>query len=398
MFKFEKKIVEFCEKHFIVLSFIFVTLVALAARYPLRNFFSGDFGVFNNWVIYFRNNGGLRGLSNYPGDYNAPYMTIVALLSYLPLKSMAAIKIFSIGFDFLLAIAATLLVRELLKGTKYDKFILLLTYATTLFLPSVLLNSAQWAQSDAIYTTFVILALLFLVKEKYFYSFLMLGVAFGFKLQFIFILPLFIVLYVCQKKFSILNFLLIPAVDILMCTPALIMGMPFAKIFSIYLKQAGEYSAYLVMNFPNIYNLIPNVVADIYYPVGEIITILACFMMLIYLIYKKVKWNNEKIITLGLWFLVIVTFLLPGIHERYLFTGEILVLVYMIVYRRKENIPIMIMILLSNFITYSNFLNALHFAYMDLLSIAYLVVIIYFTINVVKLLGDEHKISRKNIQ
>ena len=63
-----------------------------------------------------------------------------------------------------------------------NKFLELITYALVLIIPTVMLNSGMWGQCDSIYTTFVILALYFLVKEKYSLSFIMLGISFAFKL------------------------------------------------------------------------------------------------------------------------------------------------------------------------------------------------------------------------
>ena len=94
MLKFEKKVVDFCEKHYILLGFIFITIMAFLVRYFMRQFTSGDFNVaLHPWFVYLRENGSLKALANYPGDYNAPYMTIMALLTYLPLNDLFLIAL-----------------------------------------------------------------------------------------------------------------------------------------------------------------------------------------------------------------------------------------------------------------------------------------------------------------
>ncbi len=388
MFKFEKRIIDFLEKHYIIFAFIAITLFALLARRYMIGYASNDFNVaLSKWFIYLKQSGGLFALKNNIGDYNAPYMTILALLTYLPIKSLYSIKFVSIFFDFCLAISCSLLVGELIKDDKRKKVYMLITYTLVLFIPSVLTNSALWAQCDSIYTTFVILSILFLIKEKYTKSFIMLGIAFGFKLQAILILPLYIILYVTTKKFSILNFLIIPLMNVVMCLPAIIFGMPIQNCFQAYFTQVGEYSGYLVLNFPNIYNLLVGH-QNIYYKVGEIFVIVLCALTLIYVIYKKVKWNNEKIITLGLWLLVVITYFLPGMHERYMYIGEVLSIIYFLVYRK--NLPIIIFMHLSVFITYSVVL-LYDFNYMDIASMIYFVLIIYFTKDTVKLLSVNKK-------
>lgn len=393
MLKVEKKIIDFVEKNYKLLFFIFITIVALLVRIRMLNCVNGDYELFlKPWFDTLKNSGGFKGLATYQGDYNFPYMTIMALLTYLPINSLFSIKIVSILFDFALAVSCAFLASELVKKNKNVYFII--TYSLVLFIPSVLLNSACWGQCDSIYATFVALSLLFLVKEKYKLSFIMLGLAFSFKLQFIFILPLYLVLYVVKKKFSIFNFLLIPLVDIIMCLPAMITGRPILECILVYFRQTKTYSAELVMNFPNIYQIFrgdPNV----FYAVGELITIAICAIMLFYIIYKKVKFNKEKILLLGIWFITIVTFFLPGMHERYLYVGEVLSVLYFIIY--KKNVFFALFINTCALITYSNFLIAMNFGHMRALAIAFLIVLYFYTRNVLNTLKDEKNFVRLEV-
>lgn len=375
MFKFEEKVINFCKKNYIILFVILITFLAFFVRFKMLDFASYDYNNFlKPWFDDLKSNGGLKGLATYKGDYNAPYMTILALLTYLPINSLYSVKFVSIVFDFLLAISSGLLVKELVKQNKKIYFVL--TYAILLFVPSVLLNGAYWCQCDSIYTTFIVLSLLFLVKEKYIPSFIMLGLSLSFKLQFIFILPLYLILYVMKKKFSILNFLIIPIVDIVLCLPAIIYGKPILDCLTVYFKQTATYSKSLVLNFPNIYQIFTGNV-DIFYTLGEVITIFVCALTLMYILYKKIKFNSEKILLLGIWFITTLTFLLPGMHERYLFIGEVLSILYFIVYRK--NGFFMLFVNLCPMITYSIFLGGLNFQYMQLLSIGFLILLYFYT-------------------
>lgn len=348
MLKYEKKFINFIKKYYKTIFTIFMILLAIFIRVILFNFKSSDYEIFlSKWFEYFQTNGGLKGLSNYPGDYNAPYMTIMALLSYLPIKKIYAIKSISVIFDFILALSSGLLVKEVVKSNK--KIYFLITFYIVLFIPTVILNSSAWGQCDSIYTSFVILALLYLLKKKYKLSFIMLGCAFSFKLQFIFILPLFIILYFCEEKFSILNFLLIPLTDIILSLPAVLCGCPFSKILTVYVKQPNTYS-FQVMNFPNLYNILH--IQSKGFAMG--LTLFICALVLFYCIYKKIKFDNKKILLLSLWFILITTFFLPSMHERYAYVGEILMVLYFIIYREKPYL--LLFLLIAPIFTYSNFL------------------------------------------
>ncbi len=390
----EKEIIAYFKKHYIIIFAIVITILAFLIRFYFLKHVSYDFSDFiERWYQYIKSHGHIKALSTYYGDYNASYLTIMAILSYLPFNPLYTIKGVSIIFDFILALSCGYLVYGLTKG-KNKKIAGLATYSIILFLPQVIENSAMWAQCDSIYSSFVILSLIFLLKEKYPLSFILLGCAFAFKLQTIFILPLYLILYVSKSKFSILNFLLIPITNIVLCLPAIIFGgMKLSRCFLVFGIQIFEYSNNLVLNYPNIYQLIINNVES-FRPAGILFTITLCFALLIYVIHKKVKWNNEKILTLGLLIITLLTYFLPGMHERYMYVGEILSVVYFLLY--KKNLPLVIAINLNAFITYSLFLNNVNITVLQIQSIIYGIIILYFAKYTIKFLADE-TITKKNL-
>lgn len=386
MTKVEKKIIEFVEKHRTIIFLSLITLIALVARYKLLNYESSDYTIYlKKWFAFFKQNG-ISGLKNYPGDYNAPYMTIMAILSYIPIKGIYLIKGVSIFFDIVLAITSALLVKELVNENK--KWLPYFTYIVVLFLPQVLLNGAFWGQCDSMYTSFCLLGLYFLLKEKYIKSFIFLGLAFAFKLQFIFILPIFAILYFSKKEYSVLHFMIIPVVNFILCIPALIAGKPLIECITVYFKQTKTYEDLLEANFINIYKIIGKNPEYIKF-VGLAVSLVICMVVLYYVIEKKIKWNKEKIVTLALWFLVILTFTLPCMHERYLFIGEILSIIYYICYRKNGLLVAFINI--NAIVTYSIYLFGYVDINTDLISMVYLLVILYFSKNTFELLESNSK-------
>ena len=390
MTKIERRIADYISNNLIKISVIIFSIIAVVIRFQAIDYESGDFTYFlDPWMKELKANGGISGIANYSGDYNAPYVTLLALLTYINIPHIYTIKILSIIFDFALAVSCGYLIKCVVKENK--SFYFALTYIIVLFLPNVLMNSAMWGQCDAIYSTFVILALVFLIKDKPIPSFIMLGIAFAFKLQFIFILPLYIVLYLCKRNFSILHFLIIPLVNIVMCLPAIIAGKPITDCFLVYANQTQTYNEQLVQNFPNLYNVFVSPV-DMFYNVGILLTVVACGLMLFFCIYKKVEFNQEKILYLGLWFLIIVTYLLPGMHERYLFVGEVLSVILFIAYRKFGYMALLVNLI--SIFTYVFFLimkiNIYGYILFGL-SIIYGMVIIYFTKNIIKLLVSKEE-------
>ena len=111
-------------------------------------------------------------------------------------------KIVSIVFDFVLAVTIGLFVcsfaypkeRKSLEQ-KLISYGFVIPYGAVLFTPTVFINSGIWGQCDVIYSTFVILALYKLYHKKYLPAFILLGVGFAFKLQAVFVLPLFLYVF-----------------------------------------------------------------------------------------------------------------------------------------------------------------------------------------------------------
>ena len=90
---FERKFIEFIEKH---LSFIYLTAIVLLAAYIRllgRHFLSGDMDTFLlSWYDQMKEAGGLPGLREQIGDYNIIYQTFIALMTYVPLNPMTMFK------------------------------------------------------------------------------------------------------------------------------------------------------------------------------------------------------------------------------------------------------------------------------------------------------------------
>jgi len=347
--KLNEKIYDFIEKEKNIILFILITIMAWLVRMFLINFVSGDFQAFiGNWFYELKENGGLHALNINIGDYNSPYITILALLTYLPINPVISVKMVSIIFDYICAFAVMKIINIIFDKNQHRELYGLLAYGVILFLPTVILNSACWGQADSIYTAFVLISIKYLLEKKYLKSFIFLGISFAFKLQFIFILPVYILVYIADRKFPIYYFLIIPIVNLIMCIPAIIFGKSILSCINVYINQTSEWAEYLCMNFPGIcsllfpiskYNYVVQPSGNIA-KVGILITIFIYVLIAFMVIYKKIKFDKQRIIEFSLWSIMIATFFLPRMHDRYLFMGDILSILYFIYNKDKIYVPI----------------------------------------------------------
>ena len=378
--KLEKKLLSWIEKNIDILMVISIILIALVVRYFLLSYESKDYLNFlQPWFYEMKDAGGLSGLANYPGDYNVPYMVIMALLTYLKVNPLISIKLVSIFFDFLLAFIIGKFVYDI-RDDKNKSQSAILAFGITLFLPTVLLNGAFWGQCDVIYTTFLVLAFYFLYKENMLLSFISLGISFAFKLQFIFVLPVYIILYFRKKSFSVFYFLIIQLVDIILCLPAIIAGKPLLECLLVYFNQLSSYSK-LNLNFPNLYSLITG---DAYYlsKLGIFFLIVILAFLLFYIIKKKIIFNIENILLLTILSILLCTFFLPHMHERYLFAADIFSLLYSLIYNRNYLVTILISFI--SVVSYAMFLFSSYLIPSYLLAFIFLFLILYLIKDFIK--------------
>lgn len=321
-----------------ILFIIGVSVAGLVMRYSMKGYAGADYNIFiGPWMERIQELGGINSLGVEVGNYPPLYMYAFTLLSYLPCSYLTSVKAFFCVFDYILAAACGLLVYE---GNK-NKNTGILMYGIVLLLPTVAADSALWAQVDSSYAAFLILSMYFLAKDKPVTSFIFYGISFSLKLQCLFLLPLYIVLWVKKKNMKIWHFLLIPLTYVVTIIPAWIAGRSFKDLLLIYFNHYGEYTEILSMNRPNAYTLtVVDMLTEYIGGAGTWFTLGLLVCIMYYLVKKDVKVNVEFMVHAGLLMLMIVTFFLPYMHERYGYVADLLAVAYGLYNIKKFYIPI----------------------------------------------------------
>lgn len=307
--------------------YLYISVLAIGLAFAIRgsqmNYQSGDYNTFLvNWVDYFRNNGGFKGFSESVGNYNVPYLYFLALFSYLPLNDLYLIKLLSIFFDVVLAFGMMKLSSVFTRSVPKQ----LAAYLITLLLPTVILNGAMWGQCDSIYTAFAVLALWLALSDRPKLSMVFMALSFGFKLQAIFIMPIYLVL-LFAKKIKFWHFFIFPVTYVIEILPAVIFGRPFMDTLLLYFNQAETVGDGLNYNSPSFFAMLSgevNVAAMS--AVGVTAAFLFVLGILIWAWYKRENLNNEAILGIVILFAAGIPFLLPHMHDRYFFMLDVLAL------------------------------------------------------------------------
>lgn len=276
----------------------------------------------SRWVDYFRLNGGFAALSRPIGNYNIPYLYFLALFSYTDIYDLYLIKLLSFFFDVLLAYS----VMKLLSRFTESEGRLLGSFIVTLFLPTVFLNSAVWAQCDSIYVSLALLGIYCAMDNKPVLSMVLAALSFGFKLQAVFILPVYAVLWM-QGNFKLRHFSIFPLSYVILVLPAVIAGRPFMNTLTLYFNQTGSIGTGLNYNSPSFFALFPNIqYSDLASKLGIAAAFMFMFSVLGICFCSRRQLNDSSVMWAALIFAVGIPFLLPHMHERYFYACDILCL------------------------------------------------------------------------
>ena len=309
------------------LSFVLSALLmalALGLRALALDYRTLDYINFlSRWVEFFRLHGGFRALKYSVGNYNIPYLYFLALFSVLPIDDLSLIKLLSTLSDVLLAWAVMLLCSRFTKSRPR----LLASFFAALFLPTVFLNSAVWGQCDSLYVAPLLLGIWCALEDHPWLSVILSCISFGFKLQAVFILPIYAV-FLMTGRISWKHLLAFPATYLVLVLPAVCFGRPFWETITLYWNQTGSIGDGLNYNSPSIFA----VFTDIRNPSAAAIAgiCLASFYMINLLAVawaNRRRLNEKAILTLCLLFAIGIPFFLPHMHERYFYAADILSLV-----------------------------------------------------------------------
>lgn len=373
-----------------VILFFALTFFALVMRYALRHIIAGDYKMFfEPWVATLREaGGGIKGLAaefEYV-DYTTPYLTILSFISICPfLNTLLLMKLVSVFFDFVAAFAIMAIVYDRTKNATYA----ILGYGALLFAPTVVANGAMWAQCDIIFSSFVLWSVYFILRDKPNTALIFYGIAFAFKLQTFFILPLFVILWM-KGKVKLKHFLWIPIMYVVGMIPSLIAGKSFWELISVYFFQAnGAMDIYALSHkFPNVYQLIGTDSFLFEYADAGIWVTLCALMILLYVFARKqYTLSNELILRLGMLFTMTVVFFLPHMHERYAILVDVLSIAYFFYDPKKYYIPVLT--ILCSFAGYTIYLAQNNMIPMFVYTIIFMLLMFDHAVSCVKMIRGQ---------
>lgn len=180
MTKIESMIADFIRKNIILIGFFAIAALALTVRWALLDHETGDWLCYLSlWINDLKKYDGISGIGQEIGEYYVPYMLFLNIVARTPFNDLHEIKLFSILFDYLLALSAVLMVcgrKKFLTGKGLAMF------SAVLLSPIIFVDSAFWGQCDSIYITALICCLYFLFRGSDRLAWIFFGIGLALKL------------------------------------------------------------------------------------------------------------------------------------------------------------------------------------------------------------------------
>jgi Gpi18-like mannosyltransferase len=417
----------------IIFGAVMITLGVLV-RIMISNMESGDYIYsFADWMKEIRNahTAGLPYTGIVPGgddhlstfDYNCLYQYLLVFMNLFSDgggNDIFLVKMPSIIADVVMAVTFFRIVFEMTTSSWKS----MMAMGVCLAIPTVLLNSGAWAQNDSIYTSFLLLSFLSLIKGRDFRTWLYFAIAFCWKQQAIFLAPVLIIAWL-RNKTKIRYILCVPVMYVLVIIPAAIagalvpskvtvdiasladtgnvswisdfavngeslvlepVGRSFGSLLGIYGHQVSMFSR-LTMNYPNIYTIIysdiDKTLRQMIITCGEVFTVMLLGILAYYLYNKKFKDDKLFYLTLVVFVSQLVVYCLPCMHERYGYVAEVFAFIYgMFGFGR---LILAIVLQFITLVTYTRFL----WGASSSLTTANLVVFAFMLLGIILLLGKD---------
>jgi Gpi18-like mannosyltransferase len=333
---------------------------SLAVRLAAYNIVTSDYTYFvAKWFDELKNHPGLSAFQTPFADYAPLYIYLIKILTYFPVSSLYSEKTLSFVFDILIAIGGYMLLKYTAQK-QYTPAQLFFAFAVILSIPTMVVNTSLWGQSDSVYAAGIVFALYFILRDKPLPAVLAFALALSIKQQAIFFFPILLGFYLRKDYRLWSQLLLIPAVFVLTIIPAWLGGGSFMSLLLTYAHQAQEYtdlsvSAQSIFAYVT-YLPIPDGMRSLLFGAGLLLT--AAVGLGISVIIARLpseKYTPTTIVFLSTLSVLLIPYLLPRMHERYFYLADILATMYAFYNPRRWFLPVII--IFASFISYMPFLS-----------------------------------------
>lgn len=272
------------------------------------------------WLDTILDRGPIEAFTRPFSNYTPPYLYLLAAVSPLAsiLPKMSVIKLLSLLGMVALGIAAHGLLRAAgdRRSTEGAFWLLLL--------PTIVINAAALGQADAFWTAACVMAVACAIERRALAMLIWFGLAVSFKAQAIFLAP-FIGQRLLQQKITPLRWPVPLLMYFLAMAPAALAGWPISDLLTVYLRQA-QWNPTFIGNAANPWSLVQYVAPQVglaWLWIGDAAAVAAAVLLIVGF-RRRAETDAQWLLNLALLSALVIPFLLPKMHERFFFLGDVL--------------------------------------------------------------------------
>lgn len=309
-------------------QYALMTLAGLLLRAPLGGWFTHDYILYLlPWYQFARAHGWNAlavDFTNYSPFFS--YLLIVATRFDALAPPLVLLKAISFVFEFANAVVGAVLVAT----CGGDRRRQVAAFGCVFIAPTVLYNGAAWAQTDSIWTFFVLVSIWLFARGRN--GTPAFGMAFAVKAQALFLGPFVLGMLVRGGVARAAWLAVVPVVYLLVAVPVFVAGRSVADVAFVYGRQA-EFFHSLSMNAASLWALPPRLP----YTAGSIAGLGMAVVAALWLA-RAIKLSPRRDATFALLAaaasLLLMPFILPKMHDRYFYAFEVTAIVLACVDRR----------------------------------------------------------------
>lgn len=285
------------------------------------------------WYEHIVQHGRWSSLEGSYANYSPPYLYILSLVSFLNGKvaSVVLIKLAQVPAMVTAAWMFWSICRKL--GCSQTRSVL--AAWIVLVAPEVFQNTLLWGQCDMLHTACLLLMLRLLLARRAGWAMAALGMALAFKLQAMFVGAAVAALFF-SGEIPLWSSLCVPAAYVAMMVPAYLAGRPWKQLLLIY-SQQYDAQPDIAKSVANPYQLIYHfsIKHGRFYWLALhgafLLTVLATIGLILFLARSRWRLRGERLVLAMAAPLLISPYLLPKMHDRYFFAGDMMVLLLMMI-------------------------------------------------------------------
>ncbi len=309
--------------------------LALLARWAGGHVITDDMRIFFQWYNQLKR----HGLGTEIGNYNAPFLYLLAILIYLPGSVLFKIKAAFMVFDVVLAFYTYKIVGLRWPGRRIPVAAALMM----VLLPTVVINASLYGQMDSMWAAFAVGGVYYLLRDKPWHAVAFCTIALAVKPQGIFVFPVLLLLALAGRL-PWRTLLAAPAVFVALDLPAILAGRDPIELLTIYdMGRQARHVPGLSLRAPSLYAFVPpGGPTDAIRLLGYVFTAAIVLGICWVLIARAVELTRERVVLVATLFALLLPFLLPGMHERYFFLADAMTLILAVFRPRLWFVPLIV--------------------------------------------------------